>query len=117
FPNLHCCVPLCNSSSKYDTTLTFHKFPPDPELRRTWIESIQREKLHHNYALASETELKERIERLTGGQKFGLQRFAGSDEDIQFFTRTLKFKRIYFVLSHAFILKDMYADKRKLSIL
>ncbi|XP_022055113.2 uncharacterized protein LOC110954744 [Acanthochromis polyacanthus] len=146
----HCCVPLCNSSSKYNTTLSFHKFPPDPELRRTWIESIQREKLHvsrfsrvcsrhftgedfqedgrqlkpgavpvlfewnqysvpggvavdgpvdgpaeepeaflteHNYALASETELKERIGRLTGGQRFGLQRFAGSDEDLRFFTR------------------------------
>ncbi|KAJ4428394.1 hypothetical protein ANN_24414 [Periplaneta americana] len=40
----HCCVPRCNSNSRYTGTvgLTFHAFPIDPKERKLWILSVRR---------------------------------------------------------------------------
>lgn len=42
----HCCVPLCNASSKFNSVLSFHTFPTDQETRRKWLHNIRREKLN-----------------------------------------------------------------------
>ena len=39
----HCSVPICSSSAKF-TTLSFHRFPTDPELRAKWVVNIRRDK-------------------------------------------------------------------------
>ena len=40
----HCCVPLCtNNRSKGDTGITFHCFPTNRKLKRTWIVKIRRD--------------------------------------------------------------------------
>ncbi|KAK9973148.1 hypothetical protein ABG768_023892 [Culter alburnus] len=39
----HCCVPLCQASSKYNKVLSFHTFPSDAEIRRKWLVAIRRD--------------------------------------------------------------------------
>ena len=40
----HCCVPLCtNNRSKGGTGITFHCFPTNRKLKRTWIVKIRRD--------------------------------------------------------------------------
>ncbi|XP_041845312.1 uncharacterized protein LOC121642613 [Melanotaenia boesemani] len=46
----HCCVPLCTSSAKYNSTVSFHTFPSDDQLRKRWVVNIRRENFiisHH----------------------------------------------------------------------
>uniref|UniRef100_A0A8C1FYP4 THAP-type domain-containing protein n=1 Tax=Cyprinus carpio carpio TaxID=630221 RepID=A0A8C1FYP4_CYPCA len=43
-PGSHCCVPLCQASSKYNSLLSFHTFPSDAEIRRKWLVAIRRDK-------------------------------------------------------------------------
>ena len=46
----HCCVPLCSSSAKFNSSLSFHTFPSDHQQRQKWIVKIRREKFvisHH----------------------------------------------------------------------
>ncbi|KAM4740444.1 uncharacterized protein FYW61_002183 [Anableps anableps] len=38
----HCCVPLCQASSRYNSVLSFFSFPADDELRRRWVVAIRR---------------------------------------------------------------------------
>ena len=40
--NQHCCVPLCSASSRYNGSLSFHRFPKNPILRAQWIQKIRR---------------------------------------------------------------------------
>lgn len=40
--NEHCCVPLCTGSSRYNSELSFHRFPKNPELRAQWLHKIRR---------------------------------------------------------------------------
>ncbi|XP_056092311.1 uncharacterized protein LOC130071488 [Rhinichthys klamathensis goyatoka] len=42
----HCCVPLCEASSKFNSILSFHTFPVDEETRRKWIHNIRRERFN-----------------------------------------------------------------------
>ena len=41
----HCCVPLCNSNSSYDPTLSFHHFPSgkNDDRRKQWLIKIRRD--------------------------------------------------------------------------
>ena len=39
----HCCVPLCTNDSRYNSALSFHRFPSSLELRKQWIVKIQRD--------------------------------------------------------------------------
>ncbi|XP_029183594.2 THAP domain-containing protein 11-like [Acropora millepora] len=39
----HCCVPLCTNDSRYNSALSFHRFPSSLELRRQWIVKIRRD--------------------------------------------------------------------------
>ena len=39
----HCCVLLCQNSSKYNGVLSFFTFPVDEELRRKWVVAIRRD--------------------------------------------------------------------------
>lgn len=41
--NVHCCVPLCTSSAKFNGTLSFHSFPSDVDLRKRWLVNIRRD--------------------------------------------------------------------------
>ncbi|XP_022519890.2 uncharacterized protein LOC111190408 [Astyanax mexicanus] len=41
---LHCCVPLCTSSSRYNAEISFHKFPVDAAVRAKWLTKIRRDK-------------------------------------------------------------------------
>ncbi|XP_042260975.1 uncharacterized protein LOC121892169 [Thunnus maccoyii] len=38
----HCCVPLCQASSKYNKVLSFHTFPSDVDIRQRWFIAIRR---------------------------------------------------------------------------
>lgn len=40
---VHCCVPLCNVSSRYNTKVSFHSFPIDPVVWAEWKKKIRRE--------------------------------------------------------------------------
>uniref|UniRef100_A0A8B9HPG2 V-myb avian myeloblastosis viral oncogene homolog-like 2a n=2 Tax=Astyanax mexicanus TaxID=7994 RepID=A0A8B9HPG2_ASTMX len=40
---LHCCVPHCSRSSRYNSLISFHRFPVDPELRARWVQQIRRD--------------------------------------------------------------------------
>ena len=40
--NQHCCVPLCSASSRYNGSLSFHRFPKKTILRAQWIQKIRR---------------------------------------------------------------------------
>lgn len=39
----HCCVPLCTSDSRYDSSLHFHQIPKDTALKKKWIINIRRD--------------------------------------------------------------------------
>ncbi|KAI4893665.1 hypothetical protein NFI96_019902 [Prochilodus magdalenae] len=39
--SLHCCVPLCANSSRYNSEISFHRFPVDPEVRARWLTQIR----------------------------------------------------------------------------
>uniref|UniRef100_A0A8D0CTF1 THAP-type domain-containing protein n=1 Tax=Sander lucioperca TaxID=283035 RepID=A0A8D0CTF1_SANLU len=41
--SLHCCVPLCTNSSRYNSILSFHRFPVDEEVKSVWTAKIRRE--------------------------------------------------------------------------
>ncbi|XP_058449179.1 uncharacterized protein LOC131429149 [Malaya genurostris] len=39
--DLMCCIPICrNAKTDADQSVGFHPFPPNPELRKTWIEFV-----------------------------------------------------------------------------
>lgn len=41
---MHCCVPQCNNDSRYNSSLSFHRFPKkDDQLRANWIVKIRRD--------------------------------------------------------------------------
>ncbi|KAK0148361.1 Suppressor of cytokine signaling 7 [Merluccius polli] len=40
--NEHCCVPLCTGSSRYNTELSFHRFPKHTGHRTQWLHKIRR---------------------------------------------------------------------------
>ncbi|XP_033478304.2 uncharacterized protein LOC117254264 isoform X1 [Epinephelus lanceolatus] len=40
--NEHCCVPLCTASSRYNSELSFHRFPKQNGLREEWLHQIRR---------------------------------------------------------------------------
>ncbi|XP_063767448.1 uncharacterized protein LOC134883163 [Eleginops maclovinus] len=40
---LHCCVPLCTNSSRYNSTISFHSFPVDVSVRAEWMVKVQRD--------------------------------------------------------------------------
>lgn len=40
---LHCCVPKCTGSSRYNSTLSFHSFPIEPAVRAEWMRRIRRD--------------------------------------------------------------------------
>ena len=52
---LHCCVPQCNNDSRYNSSLSFHRFPKkDEQLRARWVVKIGRDigesfQVHTNY--------------------------------------------------------------------
>uniref|UniRef100_A0A672J2B4 THAP-type domain-containing protein n=1 Tax=Salarias fasciatus TaxID=181472 RepID=A0A672J2B4_SALFA len=37
-----CCVPLCSASSRYNSEISFHRFPKDTRLRAQWLQGIRR---------------------------------------------------------------------------
>ncbi|XP_056095645.1 golgin subfamily A member 6-like protein 6 [Rhinichthys klamathensis goyatoka] len=41
--SLHCCVPQCANSSRYNSVISFHAFPIDPEVRAQWLARIRRD--------------------------------------------------------------------------
>ncbi|KAG7457479.1 hypothetical protein MATL_G00227510 [Megalops atlanticus] len=41
--SLHCCVPQCANSSRYNSEISFHRFPVDPEVRAQWLIKIRRD--------------------------------------------------------------------------
>ncbi|KAK0134860.1 THAP domain-containing protein 2 [Merluccius polli] len=40
---LHCCVPQCTNSSRYNKMISFHSFPVDPAVRAEWLRRIRRD--------------------------------------------------------------------------
>ncbi|XP_051802466.1 uncharacterized protein LOC127533431 [Acanthochromis polyacanthus] len=40
---LHCCVPLCTVSSRYNSEVSFHSFPVDSVVRAQWLQKIRRD--------------------------------------------------------------------------
>uniref|UniRef100_A0A3P9B2J7 THAP domain-containing protein 1 n=1 Tax=Maylandia zebra TaxID=106582 RepID=A0A3P9B2J7_9CICH len=40
---IHCCVPLCSASAKFNGILSFHAFPTHSDLRRQWLVNIRRD--------------------------------------------------------------------------
>lgn len=40
---LHCCVPRCAVSSRYNSEVSFHRFPLQPEVRAQWLVRIRRD--------------------------------------------------------------------------
>ncbi|XP_073702352.1 uncharacterized protein [Garra rufa] len=44
----HCCVPLCVVSAIYNSTLSFHSFPVEKDLRKKWIVQIRRDDFQVN---------------------------------------------------------------------
>ncbi|XP_026177649.1 uncharacterized protein LOC113138963 [Mastacembelus armatus] len=43
--SLHCCVPMCKASARFNSVLSFHKFPKDEELQKMWVVNIRRDDL------------------------------------------------------------------------
>ncbi|KAJ8368735.1 hypothetical protein SKAU_G00087630 [Synaphobranchus kaupii] len=39
----HCCVPQCTASAKFNSVLSFHTFPKEKELEKTWVAKIRRD--------------------------------------------------------------------------
>lgn len=44
----HCCVPLCAVSARYNSTVSFHSFPVEEDLRKKWIGKIRRDDFQVN---------------------------------------------------------------------
>uniref|UniRef100_A0A8C2DYJ4 THAP domain-containing protein 1 n=1 Tax=Cyprinus carpio TaxID=7962 RepID=A0A8C2DYJ4_CYPCA len=44
----HCCVPLCVVSARYNSTVSFHSFPVEEDLRKKWIIQIRRDDFQVN---------------------------------------------------------------------
>uniref|UniRef100_A0A671VEZ7 THAP domain-containing protein 1 n=1 Tax=Sparus aurata TaxID=8175 RepID=A0A671VEZ7_SPAAU len=42
--SLHCSVPQCSNSSKFNSQLSFHHFPADPGVKSVWVAQIRRDK-------------------------------------------------------------------------
>ncbi len=40
---MYCCVPLCDTSSRFNSVVSFHTFPLDKEISKKWIHYIRRE--------------------------------------------------------------------------
>ncbi|XP_058647728.1 THAP domain-containing protein 2-like isoform X2 [Onychostoma macrolepis] len=40
---MYCCVPLCDTSSRFNSVVSFHTFPLDKETSKKWIHYIRRE--------------------------------------------------------------------------
>lgn len=38
----HCCVPLCSASGRYNTSISFHRFPKDARIRAKWVHRVRR---------------------------------------------------------------------------
>ncbi len=38
----HCCVPRCSASSRYNSVLSFHRFPQDASLGAKWLHRVRR---------------------------------------------------------------------------
>uniref|UniRef100_A0A671TQT4 THAP domain-containing protein 1 n=1 Tax=Sparus aurata TaxID=8175 RepID=A0A671TQT4_SPAAU len=45
---LHCCVPLCTVSSRYNKEVSFHAFPVDGAVRAEWMQKIRRDDFNPN---------------------------------------------------------------------
>ncbi|KAI4896363.1 hypothetical protein NFI96_026449 [Prochilodus magdalenae] len=41
--SLLCCVPLCANSLRYNSEISFHRFPVDPEVRARWLTQIRKD--------------------------------------------------------------------------
>lgn len=41
--SLHCCVPKCSTSSRYNSQLSFHRFPVNREVKAQWLVKIKRD--------------------------------------------------------------------------
>ncbi len=41
--SMYCCVPLCDTSSRFNSVVSFHTFPLDKETSKKWIHYIRRE--------------------------------------------------------------------------
>ncbi len=41
--SMYCCVPLCDTSSRFNLVVCFHTFPLDKETSKKWIHYIRRE--------------------------------------------------------------------------
>ncbi|XP_052801896.1 histone-lysine N-methyltransferase SETDB1-like isoform X2 [Mya arenaria] len=41
--NYYCCVYDCNSNGRYDSEISFHKFPKDENIRKQWVVKIRRD--------------------------------------------------------------------------
>ncbi|KAK3708826.1 hypothetical protein QZH41_019572, partial [Actinostola sp. cb2023] len=54
----HCCVPLCGGDSRYDSSLSFHRFPKETKantaVRKQWLAKIQR-KIGKTFQISSAT--------------------------------------------------------------
>ncbi|KAK0155174.1 THAP domain-containing protein 2 [Merluccius polli] len=42
--SLHCCVPQCTNSSRYNKEISFHSFPVDAAIRAEWLSKIRRDR-------------------------------------------------------------------------
>ena len=42
--SLHCCVPQCTNSSRYNKEISFHTFPVDAAIRAEWLRKIRRDR-------------------------------------------------------------------------
>ena len=51
----HCAVPGCTSNSKTAAGLSFHQFPADAALRRTWVRNIRRDERKGTWTINSST--------------------------------------------------------------
>ncbi|KAI4881950.1 hypothetical protein NFI96_017377, partial [Prochilodus magdalenae] len=43
--SLHCCMPLSGNSSRYNSEISFYRFPVDPEVWARWLTQIRRDNL------------------------------------------------------------------------
>lgn len=40
---VHCCVPLCTNSARYNSIVSFHSFPLDASVREQWKAKVRRQ--------------------------------------------------------------------------
>ncbi|XP_071352417.1 uncharacterized protein [Trachinotus anak] len=66
----HCCVPLCTSSAKFNSSISFHTFPSDDQQRKRWIVNIRRENLiiSHHTRVCSRHFVPEEVTEPTGAR-------------------------------------------------